>query len=331
MAEPLFEAAALEGEPAAFAPRNDGAVRIEAPHRRDDADDLPGWLRDALARRGLRPHDRWPPVHHLLTERDLPSEPDEDEAVSVSTLHDQLAYELRPGLTFRYKGREDMLLAHDLYVYFDDIQQGPPRRATARRMSPDVLVSFGVSGRHRRSYTVWEEGKPPDFALEIVSDFTWQKDVRTNPLLYERMGVREYFLFDPNENVKPRLQGWQFRGDEPLRSPAVEVAGGMVGIYSHVLGLHLCHTDPWRVDAKGTIKLGRLRWHDPATGEFLETTSEVAQRAEETKRRVAETERLVAESAQRVEEATQRANAEADARRALEARVAALEAQLRSQ
>ena len=146
MVEPLFEAAALE----------DGSAV------RDDSDDLPGWLRDALARRGLRPHDGWPPVHHLLTERDLPSEPDEDEAVSVSTLHDQLAYDLRPGLTLRYEGRADLRLAHDLYVYFDEIHLGPPRRAIVRRVSPDVLVSFGVSRRHRGSYTVWEESKPPD-------------------------------------------------------------------------------------------------------------------------------------------------------------------------
>ena len=301
MVEPLFEAAALE----------DGSAV------RDDSDDPPGWLRDALARRGLRPHHGWPPVHHLLTERDLPSEPDEDEALSVSTLHDQLAYDLRPGLTLRYEGRADLLLAHDLYVYFDEIHPGPPRRATVRGVSPDVLVSFGVSRRHRGSYAVWEEGKPPDFALEILSEFTWRKDVRVNPQRYEQMGVREYFLFDPNEFVKPRLQGWHFSDGKSLRSEAVEVADGMVGIYSHVLGLHLCHTDPWHVDAKGTIMLGRLCWHDPATGKFLVTMSELMQHAAETKHRA--------------EETAQRADVEVQGRRALEARVAALEAQLRRQ
>ena len=291
MAEPLFEAAALEGEPATLALCDDSA---------DPDDDLPGWLRDALAKRGLRPHDGWPPVHHQLTERDLPSEPDEDEKVSVSTLHDQLAYELRPGLSLRFQGQADVLLAHDLYVYFDDIRDGPPRRATARRLSPDVLVSFGVSGRHRGSYTVWEEGKPPDFVLEILSEFTWRKDVGRNPELYERMGVREYFLFDPNEHVKPRLQAWRFGDGEPRRAEAVKVADGMLGIHSDVLGLHLCHTDPWRVTGGG-IDGRRLRWRDPANGEFLETASEVAQRAD----------------------------AEAIARRELEVRVAELEAQLR--
>ena len=311
MAEPLFEAAALEGEPAALAPCDDSA---------DRDDDLPGWLRDALAKRGLRPHDSWPPVHHQLTERDLPSEPDEDERVSVSTLHDQLAYELRPGLSWRFRGRTDMLLAHDLYVYFDDIRDGPPRRAMARRLSPDVLVSFGVSGRHRGSYTVWEEGKPPDFALEILSEFTWRKDVGRNPELYERMGVREYFLFDPNEHVKPRLQAWRFGDGDPRRAEAVKVADGMLGIHSDVLGLHLCHTDPWRVEGGG-IAGRRLRWRDPATGEFLETASEVAQRAEETERRAEDSERRAEEMQHRYTES----------RRELEARVAELEAQLRRQ
>ena len=137
-----------------------------------------------------------------------------------------------------------------------------------------------------------------------------------NPQRYEQMGVREYFLFDPNEFVKPRLQAWHFSDGKSLRSEAVEVADGTVGIYSHVLGLHLCHTDPWGVDAKATIKLGRLQWHDPATGKFLVTMSELMQHTAETKR---------------TEEAVQSADAKVQGRRALEARVAALEAQLRRQ
>ena len=307
MAEPLLESAIAAGEPVVPAPRDDGGTRSKGPNRSVDspetADGLPSWLRDALARRNLRPHDGWPPVHHLLTERDLPSEPEEDERVSVSTLHDQLAYDLRPGLASRFRGHTDVLLAHDLYVYFDVHQDGRPRRTTARRLSPDVLVSFGVSNRHRGSYAVWEEGKPPDFALEILSEFTWRKDVTVKPELYERMGVREYFLFDPNDYVEPRLQAWRFRGREPERLLAVDVAGGMRGIYSAVLGLHLCHTAPWRVDPEGGIEAGRLRWHDPATGQFLPTAADMERRAD----------------------------AEATARRTLEARVAELEAQLRRQ
>ena len=83
--------------------------------------------------------------------------------MSVSTLHDQLAYELRPWC-----------------------RSASPAGTTAR-------TRFGG-------------GQAPDFALEILSEFTWRKDVRVNPQRYEQMGAHEYFLFDPNEFVKPRLQ-----------------------------------------------------------------------------------------------------------------------------
>ena len=51
-----------------------------------------------------------------------------------------------------------------------------------------MYVAFGVANRHRRSYVVWEEGKPPDFVLEDVAhppadDFV---DVRA---MCSRLGV----------------------------------------------------------------------------------------------------------------------------------------------
>ena len=323
MAEPLLESARDERTVgAALARRNDGAGLAEEC-RQPAPGDLPRWLRDALAKRNLRPHDGWPPVHHLLTDRDLPSEPDEDEKVSVSTTHDELVYELRPGLASRYRAHPDVLLAFDLYVYFDDIGDGQTNRGTVRRMAPDVFVSFGVPKRPRGSYAVWEEGKPPDFALEILSDSTWRKDVQVNPALYEQMGVREYFLFDPHEHVEPRLQGWRFAAGERRRLPPPrEVESGVRGIYSEVLGLFLCHTEPWRLPGDGDPAAGRLRWHDPATGRWLATATETARRADDLQHR-AEVEAEARRAAER------RAADEARARQALEARVASLEAQLR--
>ena len=337
MAEPLLES-------------THGACAVDAPlARRSDSDglaeerrqptqgDQPRWLRDALAKRNLRPHDGWPPAHHLLTERDLPSEPEEDEKVSVSTTHDELVYELRPGLTSRYRAHSDVLLAFDLYVYFDDIGAGQTNRGTARRMAPDVFVSFGVPKRPRGSYAVWEEGKPPDFALEILSDSTWRKDAQANPALYEQMGVREYFLFDPHEHIEPRLQAWRFAMGERRRLPPPrEVASGLRGIYSEVLGLFLCHTEPWRLPGDGDPAAGRLRWHDPATGQWLATATETERRADDLQRRADDLQRRADDLQHRTEAeakarraAEHRAADEARARQALEARVASLEAQLR--
>jgi len=256
----------------------------------------PPWLRAALAKRGLRPRAGWPPVHHLLTERDLPSEEEEDEKVPVSTAHDEFSRGLCTGLVARYRQRPDVFVAHDLFVYFDG-----GGRAEAARLAPDLLVSFGAPKRLRGSYAVWEEGKPPDFALEILSESTWRKDVEVKPGLYERMGVREYFVFDPHGHIDPLLRAWRFADGRRERLPVVDVADGMRGVHSETLNLHLCHTVPWRLRYEGHPQAGLLRWRDPATRRWLETADDMERRADE----------------------------EARARRALETRVAELEARLR--
>lgn len=256
----------------------------------------PPWLRAALAKRDLRPRAGWPPVHHLLTERDLPSEEEEDEKVPVSTAHDEFSRGLCTGLVARYRQRPDVFVAHDLFVYFDG-----GGRAEAARLAPDLLVSFGAPKRLRGSYAVWEEGKPPDFVLEILSESTWRKDVEVKPGLYERMGVREYFVFDPHGHIDPLLRAWRFADGRRERLPVVDVADGMRGVHSETLNLHLCHTVPWRLRHEGHPQAGLLRWRDPATRRWLETADDMERRADE----------------------------EARARRALETRVAELEARLR--
>ena len=204
-----------------------------SPRRRRSGDaetGTPPWLRAALAKRDLRPRAGWPPVHHLLTERDLPSEEEEDEKVPVSTAHDEFSRGLCTGLVARYRQRPDVFVAHDLFVYFDG-----GGRAEAARLAPDLLVSFGAPKRLRGSYAVWEEGKPPDFVLEILSESTWRKDVEVKPGLYERMGVREYFVFDPHGHIDPLLRAWRFADGRRERLPVVDVADGMRGVHSETL------------------------------------------------------------------------------------------------
>ena len=42
---------------------------------------------------------------------------------------------------------------------------------------------------------------PPDLAVEILSPGTRRRDERLKRDLYERVGVREYWLLDPGRNV----------------------------------------------------------------------------------------------------------------------------------
>ena len=65
-------------------------------------------------------------------------------------------------LLLRYAARADVYVSADLLVYYEE---GNPRVSVA----PDVFVVFGVEDRMRGNYKVWEEGKGPDFVLEVAS------------------------------------------------------------------------------------------------------------------------------------------------------------------
>ena len=154
-------------------------------------------------------------------------------------------------LLLHYRDRPDVYVSGDLLIYYEE---GNPRVSVA----PDTFVVFGVEDRKRMNYKVWEEGKGPDFVLEVASPNTWREDVERKPGIYAGLGVREYFLFDPTgEYLSPRLQGSRLAGGAYERLPAVESIDRTLTLTSEVLGLEL--------RAKGE----EMRFHDPATGETL--------------------------------------------------------------
>ena len=216
-----------------------------------------------------------------------------------------------------YAERPDVYVSGDLLIYYE---QDNLRVSVA----PDTFVVFGVEDRARMSYKVWEEGKGPDFVLEVASESTWREDVETKPSVYARLGVREYFLFDPRgEYLTPRLRGYRLTDGGYARLSAVESIERVPMMYSEVLGLAL--------RAKGQA----LRIRDPATGEDLPSHGEThaARRAaearaeRETAARQAAEDRAEREAAAR-RAAEDRAAREAAARQAAEARIAELEARL---
>ena len=241
-------------------------------------------------------------------------------------------------LRTRYAGRDDVYVSGDLLIYYEE---GNPRVSVA----PDVFVVFGVEDRMRMSYKVWEEGKGPDFVLEVASPGTWREDVGRKREVYAGLGVREYWLYDPlGEHLEPALQGNRLVGGEYERQPLLGSRDGRLGLRSGTLGLEL-----W---AEGR----KMRFRDPETGVDLLSHDEEHDRAErEVVARQATAARAEAEAAARrsaevragreavarqqeaaarQQEAVARRNAEvragreAAARRAAEARVAELEALL---
>ena len=214
-------------------------------------------------------------------------------------------------LLLHYRERADVYVSADLLIYYEE---GNPRVSVA----PDVFVVFGVEDRMRGNYKVWEEGKGPDFVLEVASPNTWREDVETKPGVYAGLGVKEYFLYDPrSEYLTPRLQGYRLVDGEYERLTAVESIDRTLTLSSEVLGLEI------RARAGG-----EMRFHDPATGEdLLSHAEERAARLEESAARREEAAAHREESAAR-QAAVRRAEREATARRAAEARVAELEARL---
>ena len=128
-----------------------------------------------------------------------------------------------------------------------------------KHVAPDVFVVIGTANHPRENYLLWEEGKGPDFIIELTSSSTRKEDIDKKFKLYrDVLKVKEYFLFDPKgDYLKPRLQGYRLENGEYV--PIALVDGRMP---SEVLGLHL--------EADGWV----LRLYDPATGRWLPTPDE---------------------------------------------------------
>ena len=77
-------------------------------------------------------------------------------------------------------------------------------------LQPDVQVVFGVGRKgNRHSFRVWEEGKAPDFVLEVLSPSTAENEVRHRAMEYAAIGVREYWRLDPAGSLAGRpLEGY---------------------------------------------------------------------------------------------------------------------------
>ena len=202
--------------------------------------------------------------------------------------------------------RPKALVAADILVY-------PEKGNRRNNIAPDVLVGLGLGTHKRSSYFVWEEGKPPDWVLEVASPSTKKKDLDDKRRKYAEMGVPEYWLFDPKGDVyppgTPRLQGLKLADGEyrPLKSRLVD---GKRMIRSEVLGLDV------RVEDE------LLRFRDVATGKDVRHRDEIEADEERalaaierhraaTERAHAATERAQAQARQ---EAAQRKNAEAHAK-----------------
>ena len=222
------------------------------------------------------------------------------------------------GLRDYFRPRPDVYVSGNLLIYYEE----GDRHAS---VAPDVFVVIGVPNCPRPIYKVWEEGKGPDFVLEITSRHTRAKDDGPKRALYEKLGVKEYWQYDPTgDYLEPPLRGMRLEAGEYRLLASSWTPEGTQVTFSAVLGLEV------------QVSGGALRFRDPLTGEQVRTLSESndeRQRAEEARHQAEEARHQAEEARYRAESRLRREAAarhrEAEARRAAEARVAELEALLR--
>jgi Uma2 family endonuclease len=233
-----------------------------------------------------------------------PKYPDSDgRPMGDTDFHNLALTDLRQGLEDHFAGVPDVYVASNLILYY---QEGDP----TKRRDPDVLVAKKVGKHKRRSFRIWEEKVVPRVLWEVASRKTWRVDVGEKRLLYARIGIHEYFLFDPEGRyLRPPLQGFRLVHGKSV--PMKPNADG--SLTSKELGLR------FRADGE------RLRLFDVKTGLEILTRTEQAEveraRAQAEKER-AQTEREQAEveraraQAERERAQTERERAQAEKERA---------------
>ena len=104
--------------------------------------------------------------------------------------------------------------------------------------SPDLLAVLDVpqpdpAQDERMAWVVADEGKGPDFILEVLHQGNHRKDLSKNVVYFARLGVREYFIYD-RRNYK--LYGYRL---SVLGAPYRELRPRLGRMSSEVLGLDL--------------------------------------------------------------------------------------------
>ena len=185
--------------------------------------------------------------------------PDSDGApmAESDSARDYLTYSVE-ALQLYFQDRENVYVSGNLFIYY---QQGSPSAVIA----PDVFVIFGVEKKLRMSYKTWEENnRLPQFILEITSKTTQIQDEEDKPIKYARLGVREYFQYDPTgDYLNPQLKGATLSEGKYESKIAIKIDERDYKIVSEVLGLEL------------HLRKGKLRFFDSTTGEYLRSYQEI--------------------------------------------------------
>ena len=121
------------------------------------------------------------------------------EPMSDNTLQFRWIVTVQGGVDALFRIDPAVFVAGDLLWY-------PVQGDNVTRTAPDTMVVFGRPKGYRGSYRQWEEGGiAPQVVFEILSPSNRAGEQERKCQFYQRFGVEEYYLYDPDNVV---LEGW---------------------------------------------------------------------------------------------------------------------------
>jgi Uma2 family endonuclease len=147
----------------------------------------------------------------------------EEESMPESIVHAELVWYLMAVL--RWLFRDSLCAICENFAFF------PPLEDPGPAVAPDIAVIKGVALRPLTSWRVQTTGPAPHVVFEILSAETWKKDLEEKPAMYARLGVQEYFAYDPTPSplasaTTQRLFGWRLDPLSGCMAPLVPNADG---------------------------------------------------------------------------------------------------------
>jgi Uma2 family endonuclease len=135
-----------------------------------------------------------------LTTKEIIYPSSDGQPMADSTIQYQWITKIQGGCDALFKDDPNVFVAGDLLWY-------PVEGKNNISQAPDVMVVFGRPKSDRRSYQQWlEDNIAPQVVFEIRSFNDTQTKINKKLAFYNRYGVEEYYLYDPDYR---ELIGWQ--------------------------------------------------------------------------------------------------------------------------
>jgi Uma2 family endonuclease len=208
--------------------------------------------------------------------------PDQDgQPMSDNTKQFRWIVVVKENLEWLFADAPDVFVAGDLLWY-------PIEGNNKIRTAPDAMVVIGRPKGDRGSYQQWQEDHiAPHVVFEILSPGNTRIEMERKLLFYDRHGVEEYYLYDPDS--------YEFRGW--LRTE------GYLDAIDPI--------DQWvspRLGMRFETSQGELEIYRPDGDRFLSYV-EISQNLEQERRRADQAEAALQESAAALEAEKQRSQA----------------------